>query len=163
MTTPSAKPPTTAPGSEDRPPIATAMKPRLVKNWPVSNCNDVVGATTTPATAATAAASAKANSVMRGRLTPIQTRGRGVLGAGAQRLAEFRAREQIPKAADTDESGAEDPGRLDRHQDAAERERLRPDERPQGKRIVAPDDEQQTFDKGQKAGRQHQHVGGGKP
>src|SRR6516164_8121453 len=53
------------------PPIAAATKPEIVNRRPVSNCNEVVGATMTPDIAAIRVASAKLKSVIRGTLIPI--------------------------------------------------------------------------------------------
>ena len=63
------------------PPIATEMNPAIVKNCPVSNCNDMIGATRTPPTEPIKAASPKLSSIIRGRLMPIS---RAATGFSAQ-------------------------------------------------------------------------------
>ena len=61
--------------------MATAMKPKMVKNCPESNCSEVIGATTMPPIAPIIAASAKLKSVMRGTSMPIS---RAASGFSAQ-------------------------------------------------------------------------------
>ena len=54
------------------PPIATAMKPDVVKKPPESNCSEVIGATSRPLDAPMAAASPNDSSIMRGVSMPIR-------------------------------------------------------------------------------------------
>ena len=59
------------PANEPMPPTATEMKPKLVKNPPVSNSSEVIGATTMPLIPPKSAARTKLRSVMRGTSMPM--------------------------------------------------------------------------------------------
>ncbi len=67
--------------NEPVPPIATAMKPALVKKRPVSNCSDMIGATAMPPIAPIIAVRPKLMRVRRATSTPTT---RAAVGFSAQ-------------------------------------------------------------------------------
>ena len=95
-------PPTIDPTKLPIPPIATAMKPEIVKNCPLSNCSDMIGATMMPPIDPIIAASPKLSRIIARRSIPISRAAAGFSAQARSARPSLVLLQQQPQSDDDD-------------------------------------------------------------